>query len=74
MTKTMTASGSSAGVPLSDAYLIQPQTLSPQDLSEWLHAFYADTEPFPDDFLVERDDQPPQERDWSGLAFEEWRI
>ncbi|MRH78494.1 AbrB family transcriptional regulator [Spiribacter sp. C176] len=48
-----------------DAYLIKPQTQTPQNLGEWLRAFYADTEAFPDDFLVERDDQPPQERDWS---------
>ena len=48
-----------------DAYLIKPQTQAPQNLGEWLRALYADTEPFPHNFLVERDDRPPQERDWS---------
>jgi antitoxin VapB len=48
-----------------DAYLIKPQMRSGQNLGAWLRAFYAATEPLPDAFLAKRDDQPPQERDWS---------
>jgi len=34
-------------------------------MSQWLAAFYENTEPLPDDFLNDRKDLPLQERDWS---------
>ncbi len=44
---------------------IQPQTDAEQDMGRWLQAFYAQTEPLPEEFLAERQDTPPQERDWT---------
>jgi antitoxin VapB len=44
---------------------IQPQAEPEQDMGRWLQAFYAQTEPLPKQFLAERDDAPPQERDWT---------
>lgn len=45
-------------------FLVQPKPEPQQDLGEWLRDFYATTEPMPDDFLAERHDAPPQQRDW----------
>jgi hypothetical protein len=42
-----------------------PQTGVKQDMGQWLTAFYANTEPLPDDFLNGRKDLPSQERDLS---------
>lgn len=50
---------------IGDAYLIKPQAQAAPNLGEWLRAFYASSEPLPDAFLAARDDQPPQERDWT---------
>ena len=44
--------------------LIEPQGNTDQNLGNWLRAFYATTEPLPEAFLAERDDQPPQPRRW----------
>ncbi|MBS3934799.1 MAG: AbrB family transcriptional regulator [Sulfuritalea sp.] len=49
---------------IGSALWVQPQTEAANDMGAWLHAFYASTEPLPDDFLAERQDAPPQERDW----------
>jgi antitoxin VapB len=35
-----------------------------QDIGRWLQAFYAQAEPLQEQFLAERDDAPPQVRDW----------
>jgi antitoxin VapB len=50
---------------IGSALWVQPQTEAANDMGAWLQAFYASTEPLPDDFLAERQDAPPQERDWS---------
>ena len=44
---------------------LHPQTLPEHDMGAWLQAFYANSEPLPDAFLSDRQDQPPQERDWA---------
>lgn len=44
---------------------VQPQAQPATDMGEWLRAFYACTEPLPAEFLADREDPPPQERDWS---------
>lgn len=43
---------------------LHPETPSEQDMGRWLQQFYASTEPLPEDFLVDRQDAAPQERDW----------
>jgi antitoxin VapB len=45
-------------------YLLQPKREAREDLGEWLCEFYSTCEPLPDDFLAERNDQPPQSREW----------
>lgn len=49
---------------LGNGLWLQPETAPEQDMGLWLEQFYASTEPLPDDFLAERQDAPPQERDW----------
>lgn len=44
---------------------VQPQAQPAADMGAWLQQFYASTEPLPADFLADRQDAPPQERDWS---------
>lgn len=44
---------------------VHPQTPIEKDMGLWLQKFYASTEPLPADFLADRGDSPPQERDWS---------
>ena len=48
-----------------ETYLVQPQSDKEGDLGVWLETFYARHERLPDDFLADRVDQTPQERDWS---------
>jgi antitoxin VapB len=48
-----------------ETYLVRPQSVKEGDPGEWLEAFYARHERLPDDFLADRVDQTPQERDWS---------
>ena len=44
--------------------LIEPPDRTPKnDLGEWLREFYATTKALPEDFLAEREDTLPQERD-----------
>lgn len=50
--------------PMAQGYLLQPKHSPQNNLGDWLSHFYATTEPLPDDFLAERDDAPPQQRDW----------
>jgi len=44
---------------------LHPQTPLEQDMGVWLQGFYANAAPLPDNFLAERQDLPPQERDWA---------
>jgi len=50
---------------IGDALWLKPQNGVKQDMSQWLAAFYENTEPLPGDFLNDRKDLPLQERDWS---------
>ena len=50
---------------IGNALWVQPQADAPGDLSAWLQDFDASAERLPDDFLAERDDAPPQSRDWT---------
>jgi len=50
---------------IGDALWLKPQNGAKQDMSQWLAAFYENTEPLPGDFLNDRKDLPLQERDWS---------
>jgi antitoxin VapB len=49
---------------LGHALLIQAEP-SQGSLSSWLQDFYATHDPLPEEFLSDRTDTPPQERDWS---------
>jgi len=49
---------------IGNALWLQPETPPEQDMGRWLAQFYASTEPLPTDFLADRQDAPPQERDW----------
>lgn len=49
---------------LGNALWVQPETTVGTDMGEWLRSFYASTDALPDSFLAERQDAPPQERDW----------
>ena len=50
---------------IGNALWVQPEPSPNQNLAEWLRAFYEATEPLPENFLAERNDTPPQTRDWS---------
>jgi antitoxin VapB len=50
---------------IGSALWVQPQNAGSASLGEWLQEFYATTEPLPADFLPDRHDAPPQERDWT---------
>lgn len=42
--------------------LLRPK---PQTVADWLESFYANTEPFPGDFLIDREQtNTTQDRDW----------
>jgi len=47
------------------ALWLQPETTASDNMGQWLQDFYATTDALPDDFLADRHDAPPQERDWS---------
>jgi antitoxin VapB len=47
------------------ALWVQPRTAPASDMGAWLQQFYTNTEPLPEDFLLERRDTPPQEREWT---------
>lgn len=44
---------------------LHPETPPEQDMGVWLQEFYANSTPLPDDFLADRQDLPPQKRDWT---------
>ncbi len=44
-----------------ETVLLRPKS---QDLRKSLTEFFAKTEPFPDDFLADRQDLPLQDREW----------
>jgi antitoxin VapB len=47
------------------ALWVQPQTAGSDNMGQWLQDFYATTEALPPDFLADREDASPQERDWT---------
>ena len=44
-----------------DGVILRPKL---QNLGKSLAEFFARTEPFPDDFLADRQDELPQDREW----------
>jgi antitoxin VapB len=50
---------------IGNAFWLQPQIAVGHNLGQWLQDFYASTDALPPDFLAERQDSPPQERDWT---------
>ncbi|MDO9147201.1 MAG: AbrB/MazE/SpoVT family DNA-binding domain-containing protein [Hydrogenophaga sp.] len=50
---------------IGDALWLQPQTSPGTHMGQWLAQFYASTDALPADFLADRTDNPPQERDWT---------
>lgn len=44
---------------------LHPETPPERDMGAWLQGFYDSAAPLPEDFLADRQDLPPQERDWS---------
>lgn len=49
---------------IGSALWVHPRTAPACDMGAWLQQFDASTEPLPDDFLLDRRDNPPQQRDW----------
>lgn len=43
------------------AVILRPK---PDNMGESLTEFFARTEPFPDDFMADCKDEPPQDREW----------
>ena len=43
---------------------VQPCGHASQNLGTWLEGFYAEHPALPEQFLEDRGDQPPQEREW----------
>ncbi len=50
---------------IGNALWMQPEALPGQDMGDWLRVFYEATETLPESFLADRDDAPPQARDWT---------
>ena len=50
---------------IGNALWVQPETEASDNMGKWLQAFYATTEALPSDFLADRNDAPPEQRDWS---------
>lgn len=50
---------------IGNALWVQPEPSQRQSPAEWLAAFYASAEKLPEDFMVDREDAPAQERDWN---------
>ncbi|MBK7003278.1 MAG: AbrB family transcriptional regulator [Rhodoferax sp.] len=50
---------------IGNGFWLQPQTTVSNDLGKWLQDFYACTDVLPQDYLKDRQDAPPQERDWT---------
>lgn len=47
------------------ALWVQPESAANDNMGQWLEDFYASTDALPTDFLADRHDAPPQERDWT---------
>ena len=47
------------------ALWVQPETATSGNMGQWLEDFYATTEALPPDFLADRHDAQPEERDWT---------
>lgn len=47
------------------ALWVQAEASPEQNMADWLREFYRLTEALPDTFLSDRNDSPPQTRDWS---------
>jgi len=50
---------------IGSALWLQPETTAKNNMGQWLQDFYANSEALPPDFLADRKDPPPQERDWT---------
>lgn len=50
---------------IGNALWVQPKADGSDNLGEWLRSFYAAAEPLPEEFLAQRMDAAPQERDWA---------
>ena len=50
---------------IGNALWVQPEAEASDNMGKWLQAFYATTEALPSDFLADRNDAPPEQRDWS---------
>ncbi len=48
-----------------NALWVQAEPAPDQNMADWLKGFYEATEPLPEAFLADRNDSPPQTRDWS---------
>ncbi len=48
-----------------NALWVQAEPSPNQNMGDWLKGFYEATQALPDTFLADRDDNPPQTRDWS---------
>jgi len=51
--------------PLGDGLWIRANPAPDENMGGWLERFYASTDCLPDEFLSDRQDPPPQARDWS---------
>ena len=47
-----------------NALWVQPEPAANESPADWLAAFYASAEKLPEEFLQDRTDAAPQERDW----------
>lgn len=50
---------------IGNAYWMQPHAPASANMGEWLRAFYAQNESMPADFMSDRHDPAPEERDWT---------
>lgn len=49
---------------IGDALWVQPEPAAPQSLGQWLENFYRVNDALPASLRDERDEAPPQPRDW----------
>ena len=50
---------------IGNALWVQPELPASSNMGKWLQDFYDTTQALPPDFLADRQDTPPQERDWT---------
>ncbi len=50
---------------IGDALWLQPKMAASKDMGQWLQNFYSSSDVLPPEFLADRQDAPPQERDWT---------